>query len=118
MSDLLDGRGETDDDHALVEFEFDGRKVYLPVRKPKGEHASRSESEISSSRPSLDEAMHSVGAFAQMMADKLQDVDVSKVSVEFGCEFALESGSFIAIIGKASAKSSFKVGLEWTRLAS
>jgi hypothetical protein len=48
------------------------------------------------------------------MASKIPGV-AHKVSVEFGCEFAVESGGFIAVIGKASAKSTFTVGLEWTK---
>jgi hypothetical protein len=33
----------------------------------------------------------------------------------FGCEFALESGSFVAVVGKASAASTFSVELEWDK---
>jgi hypothetical protein len=33
---------------------------------------------------------------------------------EFGCEFAVESGTLVAVVGKASGRSAFKVGLEWS----
>ncbi|MFI1106669.1 CU044_2847 family protein [Streptomyces physcomitrii] len=41
--------------------------------------------------------------------------EASKVTREFGCDMALESGALIAAIGKASAKSAFKVTLEWEK---
>ena len=73
------------------------------------------EQEIVSRRPSLQAMFGDLAAFARGLGSELQDSGASKVSVEFGCEFAIESGGFVAVIGKASAKSTFTVGLEWTK---
>jgi hypothetical protein len=100
---------------ALVPVTVDGHTLYLSARRLVARSAAGSESEIAAYAPTLDEALGSLGAFAQQLAARLQPTDASRVSVEFGCEFAVESGKFIAVIGKASAKSAVKVGLEWTR---
>ena len=85
--------------------------VYLsvPVARLGGEE------DVAARTPDLDSLLGGVAAFAGELTTRLRTMDVSKVSVEFGCEFALESGGFVAVIGKASTKSAIKVGLEWVK---
>jgi hypothetical protein len=99
----------------LVPVQAGDRQVYIavPGLAPQGDPGQ--ETEIAARYPSLDQALEGVRAFAQMAIDRLRDVEASKVVVEFGCEFVLETGSFVAVIGKASAKSAMRVGLEWSK---
>jgi len=100
-----------DADVVLVPMEVNDHRVYLSVRKV----GAGEEQEIASRRPTLDQVVGGLTGVAKEIAAGLQGAEASKVSIEFGCEFALESGTFVAVIGKASARSSFKVALEWTK---
>jgi Trypsin-co-occurring domain 1 len=103
---------------ALVPMIVNDHRVYLSVQEIRDPQRGRDEEvEIASRRPTLDQVLGGLTGFAKEMATRLQGTDASKVSVEFGCEFALESGTFVAVIGKATAKSTFKVALEWTKPA-
>ncbi len=73
------------------------------------------EIELSSGAPKLKEALSSLTGFTADVVESLRTFEASKMSVEFGCEFAVESGSLLAVIGKGTGKSAFKVTLEWTR---
>lgn len=100
----------------LVPVDVAGQTVYLSVRDMDGGSArDRDEREIADRRPRLESVLHGVANFAKEVVGALQDTGASRVSVEFGCEFALESGAFVAMIGKASSKSTLTVGLEWTK---
>lgn len=104
------------DNSALVPLELAGQTVYLSVREIGGGLAGiRGEREIADRRPRLESVLGGVAHFAKEVVGTLQGTGASKVSVEFGCEFALESGTFIAVIGKASSKSTLTVGLEWAK---
>jgi hypothetical protein len=95
----------------LVPMVVGDHKVYLSVQEIRADD----EDEIASRPPTLDQVVGGLTGVAKKIAAGLQGAEASKVSVEFGCEFALESGTFVAVIGKASAKSTFKVALEWTK---
>jgi len=71
--------------------------------------------EIAHKQPKLDQVIDGMVVFAGEVARRLENTDAAKVTVEFGCEIAFESGAFVAIIGKASAKSTLRIGLEWNR---
>jgi hypothetical protein len=102
------------DREALVPLEVDGHRVYLAVQRL-GPDTGADEREVAARRPSIADAIDGLTAVARDIATKLSTVDATTVTVEFGCEFAVESGTFVAVLGKASAKSAFKVGLEWTK---
>jgi Trypsin-co-occurring domain 1 len=101
----------------LVPVRVRDHTVYLAAHVAGGPGQTGHEVEVSARRPALDDLLDGVTAFAEEIVDRLREVRVSKVTVEFGCEVAVESGGFVAVIGKASGKSSIKVGLEWTRPA-
>jgi hypothetical protein len=98
----------------LVPVSMDGLKVYLYAQEVgAAQAASGEEHEIASRQPRLEQVVDGLAGFAKQLAGRLQETDAVKIAVEFGCDIAVESGSFIAVIGKASASSSFKVSLEW-----
>lgn len=68
---------------------------------------------IASKTPSVDQVLQSVTAFAEGVVANFREIGAAKVSIEFGCEFAVESGTLLAVIGKVNSKSALKVGLEW-----
>jgi hypothetical protein len=104
------------DDATLVPVDIDGQTVYLTVREMGGGlPGSGDEQEIADRRPRLESVLGGVANFATQVVGTLKETGASKVSVEFGCEFALESGTFVAVIGKASAKSTLTIGLEWAK---
>ncbi|MEV7731670.1 CU044_2847 family protein [Streptomyces sp. NPDC088921] len=116
MADATDEEGTARDEETevLVPVFLEGQKVYLSVRDLRTpQHALGTESEIAAHRPTLDEALDGLMGLVRMMGARLRQSDASKVTMEFGCEFALEAGAFVAVIGKASAKSAFGVALEW-----
>lgn len=62
----------------------------------------------------LGSVLDGVKGFAKRLSDASADFTADKVTVEFGCEVGLETGGLVAIVGKASGKSSMKITLEWT----
>lgn len=97
----------------LVPIGIHGHTVLLSVESA-GAQSMGDESEIAARKPSLDEVLNGLAALAMEIGTRLQQTGATRASVEFGCEIAVESGTFVAVIGKGSAKSTFKVGLEWT----
>jgi len=98
----------------IVPLRIRGHTVYLSADLLHPTAGGDHEVEIAGYRQTADEVLEGVASFAQEMVDKLRDVDVSKVTVQFGCEFGVESGSLVAVIGKASARSAVTIGLEWS----
>ncbi|MEV6527552.1 CU044_2847 family protein [Longispora sp. NPDC051575] len=103
------------EDRVLVPVSLGGRKVYLAVQQIGGPVDPGDEREIAARGPALVDVVAGLTDFVEQFSGRLQRTDASRVTLEFGCEFAVESGSFVAVIGKASARSTFKVGLEWTK---
>jgi len=62
----------------------------------------------------LDSVLDSLTAVARAMGTRLQQTGASKATVEFGCDVSLDTGQLLAVVGKASSKSAWKVTLEWT----
>ena len=113
---LLDEEGGETADGMLVPLNMGEHTVYLAVRGLEGAGAGE-ESEISGREPRLDQVLDGLTEFSKELMGRLHQAGASKVTVEFGCEIAVDSGSLFAVIGKASAKSTLKVGLEWTKPA-
>jgi hypothetical protein len=63
----------------------------------------------------LDGMLDGLAAFATRVVDRFEATSASKVSVQFDCDVALESGTLIAVVGKASWQRTFSVTVEWTR---
>ncbi len=103
------------DSAQLVEVQLDEHTLFILTEEVSQPAHMRTEVEIAGERPSLDGALDALAELAQKMSSKIQHEGMSRIAIEFGCEFAVNSGSFVAVIGKASVKSSFKVTLEWSR---
>jgi hypothetical protein len=71
--------------------------------------------EIGARKPRLDRVLDGLAAFANQVVEKFEPTNASKVSVQFGCDVAAQTGTLIAVIGQASAHSAFTVTLEWSR---
>ncbi|MGP3920388.1 CU044_2847 family protein [Nonomuraea sp. 10N515B] len=89
--------------------------VYLHAVRAPGEAGT--EVAISGLKPTLEQALAGLSEVTERVSEKLRTTDASKVAIEFGCEFALESGKLVAMIGKGSARSTFKVTMEWSNPA-
>lgn len=113
------GRGNrmTDETAELVQLSPGGQRIYLAVERRGDQAVPGDEEDIAGRGPRLEQALDGLTGFATQLGNGLAQTEMSKVVVEFGCDVALESGSLVAIIGKASARSTFKVSLEWTKSA-
>lgn len=101
---------------SLVPVEVHGHRIMLSVREVGSRRGGPAdEHEIAARAPKLEQMLDGVAVFAKEIAERMQDTDASRITVEFGCEIAVESGAFIAVIGKASGKSTLTVGLEWVK---
>lgn len=105
-------RGRVDLGDDLIPVQVDGRTVYIAVRSA-DDGQSGDERQISARVPRIEDVLDGVASFATKVVDAMQRTKASKVSVQFGCEFAIESGSFVAVVCKTSAKSTMTVSLEW-----
>lgn len=103
------------DDRLLVPVSVGDHRVYLAAEEFGASDAGGDEREIAARAPQLRDLLDGLAGFVEQFSGSLQRTDASKVTLEFGCEIAVESGSFVAIIGKVSGRSTLKVGLEWTR---
>ncbi|MEV4676615.1 MULTISPECIES: CU044_2847 family protein [Actinomadura] len=104
---------EIEQETALVPLQVDGALIYMSVQQSEAS-GGQEEEEIGWRPPTLEQALDGLMGVARAMGTRLQQSDASRVTVEFGCEFLVESGKLVTVIGKASGKSSFKVALEWT----
>ncbi|MER6569778.1 CU044_2847 family protein [Streptomyces sp. NPDC001093] len=111
MDEERDAGGET-----VVPVEIDGQKVLLsvgPGGRPAGP-ALGEEQEIGWGRPRLEPVLDGLTALARAMGTRLQQTGASRATVEFGCDISFDTGQFLAVVGKASTRSTWKVTLEWT----
>ena len=113
MANEVEAVTDGDGPEELVPVTVAGQRVYVSARRLQSQAFVGDEVEISSRHSTLDQALEGLARIAQELGVKLQNTGASKVNVEFGCEFAVESGTLIAVVGKVNAKSAFKVGLEW-----
>jgi Trypsin-co-occurring domain 1 len=91
-----------------------GQRIDVWVEEPVSESGeSGGEADIAFRRPTLEQALDGLMGAVGAIGSRLSGTGAQVVTVEFGCEFGLELGSFVAIIGKATSSSSFKVSLEW-----
>ena len=102
---------ETIDQEVLVPIAGTDR-ILVSARRL--DSATADDQEIAGWRPSFDELFDSITVLARGAVVRLQETSASKVTVELGCEFGIESGKLIAVVGKATGKSAFKIGLEWS----
>jgi Trypsin-co-occurring domain 1 len=88
----------------------DGTIVMLEVAQV----ASTDEVEVSSSVPNLEPIWDTVSTIANTIGAKLSQAKAKKAVVEFGIEFAAESGGLTALLVKGTGKANVKITLEWS----
>ena len=95
----------------------DGAVLYVSASRLPTDRAvgSEVEVEVAGRPPSTRQIIEVIGRFADELTDELGKSGASRFTVEFGCEIGVETGQVFAVLGKASAKSSLKVTLEWER---
>ena len=92
-------------------------RIYLAASSLHGAGDPGDEREVVSGKPHLDDLVDGLTSFAVQVTSKMAAAvtSVDRITLEFGCEVGVESGSLVAIIGKADTRSSIRVGLEWNR---
>ncbi|MET8254056.1 CU044_2847 family protein [Micromonospora sp. NPDC005197] len=107
--------GATAEATIIVPAQLDDTRVFVAALDLDGSATDGREVDVAGVETSLTEVVAGIRTFANAVANELRESDVTKATIEFGCEIALQSGSFFAVLGKASNKSAFKVALEWSR---
>jgi len=74
---------------------------------------SSEEQELAGGPKSVSGALQGISALAADLKNQVGGLKPARTSIEIGLEFALESGHLVAILGKATGKSSVKLTLEW-----
>jgi hypothetical protein len=74
---------------------------------------SGEERDIAAAKPDMTDVIAAIKEFSGQLGTSLSASGATRFAVEFGCEVALETGKLVAVLGKASAKSTLKVTMEW-----
>lgn len=98
----------------LVPVEIDGVRVFVEARRnsdvpaPEGPVGAPDEK-------SIDKAIAGIGVAIGRTFTQLNDLKWSKLTVEVGVEFLVETGGLVAVIGKVGSGSSLNVSVEFER---
>ncbi|MEU6665998.1 CU044_2847 family protein [Streptomyces sp. NPDC046727] len=111
VSDFMEETRPVPVSERMVPMEVDGLTVYVAVHEVGGRPGT--EHEIGGGRQRLEDALDGLMGVARAVVGRLRESRATRMRVQFGCEFALESGSVVAVVGKARASSAFTVELEW-----
>lgn len=114
------GSGNWPHESVLIPVQVGDCRLLVSAYDLSGESAdSDTEIEIASSGSVQDRMLNGMldglAAFATGVVDRFEPTSASKVSVQFDCNVALESGTLVAVVGKASWERTFTVTVEWTR---
>ncbi|MHA5053419.1 CU044_2847 family protein [Streptomyces sp. SD15] len=96
----------------------DGSMLYV-----RGEHLGPAqvpgtdddEQEIAGRRPSLEQMGAALSGFTRQVGEALKTAAPTRYTLEFECEFGFEAGGLVALIGRGTGKSAFRVTMEWDR---
>ena len=100
------------DTSELVPVEVDGRRVLIAVAQTSFEEEVSGHIDANV-RTALESAAH----VAQVALDSVASMRWKRATVHLGVEFAVESGTLLAVLGKAGAKSSITLDLEFENAA-
>ncbi|WP_162907918.1 CU044_2847 family protein [Allorhizocola rhizosphaerae] len=98
---------------AFVPIQAGQTRIVIAAARMPGRAGDADEAEVAGRRPSLNDVVAGITVVAQEISHALRATQADRVTVEFGCDFGWETGSVVAVFGKATAQSAIKVGLEW-----
>lgn len=99
-------------DSTLVEVELpNGASALVEARKVEDEGAAKT----SFGRLSLDDVSDTLEGITESIRSAVAAVAPTKVSVEFGMELAIKSGTLVGLIVDGESKGSLTITLEWER---
>jgi hypothetical protein len=115
-----DESGRLPREAVLVPVQVGGCRLLIAAHDLSSEPTDRdTEVEIASHAPirdrMLDGMLDGLAAFATEVVTRFEPTSASKVSVQFDCDVAVESGTLVAVVGKASWQRTFTVTVEWAR---
>jgi hypothetical protein len=93
----------------------DDAVLYVSASRLSADQTYDGEVEVAGRIPSTRQIIEVIGRFADELTGELGKSAATRFTVEFGCEIAVETGQVFAVLGKADAKSSLRVTLEWER---
>ncbi|MGW2083863.1 CU044_2847 family protein [Streptomyces sp. NPDC001880] len=113
---MNDKTGVEESGDITVPVDVDGRTVHFSIAPGGGRTQPDlgEEQEISWRRPTLAPVLDGLTSVARAMGTRLQQTGASRATVEFGCDVSIDTGQLLAVFGKATSKSAWKVTLEWT----
>jgi len=95
----------------------DGPEMYIQDTIV-GKSATSSEQDVANKLPSFSQAMKSLEGMATSLTNIWDKAKPTSASVEFGLEFAWDSGELLAWLVDSSATASMKIRLEWNKSGS
>ncbi|MGW0772007.1 CU044_2847 family protein [Streptomyces sp. NPDC002676] len=106
------------DQSIITPVAVDGGVLYIEATSlpgvPEAQDSAWSEDEeVADVVPDLSSVTAALSGFASQVTQALRQARPDKVTLEFGCELALESSGLSVLIAKGSAKSNLKVTMEW-----
>lgn len=75
------------------------------------------EEEVSFLSQGLSGVTRALSGFALGVTDALRKAGPQRITVEFGCQIAVEEGGLVALITKAGMDANLTITLEWDRTA-
>ena len=94
----------------------DNAVLYVAASRLRADSLGDGEVEVARRTPTARQIIEVIGQFAEELTEELGKSGATRFTVEFGCEIAVETGQVFAVLGKASARSSLNVTLEWERV--
>ncbi len=98
-----------------VRIEMGDAELYVEAfdLHPESAGGFGSERDIAAAKPDMGKVIQAIREFGGRLGESLSESGATRFAVEFGCEIAMETGQLVAVLGKASTKSTLKVTLEW-----
>lgn len=98
----------------LIPVEIDGVRFFVEARRNSDVPAP--EGPVGASdKESIDKALDGIGVAVGRTVAQLDNLKWSKLTVEVGVEFLVETGGLVAVFGKVGAGSSLNVSVEFER---
>ncbi|MCP4352925.1 MAG: hypothetical protein GY795_46335 [Desulfobacterales bacterium] len=100
----------------IIEFELDGKPVYVEVEDPESAYGerrvSRAEDGIGKTEKRFTDAIARIRPAAEAVLKTFQEMNMpEEIGLEFGLKFNAKAGVMFA---SADSEATFKVSLKWT----